>query len=299
MASNALSSATARLHLSNNVRRLADMLPLPPSLRQNPRVATAALVLTALGLSVPALSYAAASYRGFLALGPGGIPHNVLGWAMQGLLQLVASWDTRDPSPFTRPRNRAPLEPHGSKTYLPGGPIPQRAGARPDVPGYVAPQRQMDQRPADPDAVRRRMTAFLEALAARNPAALRTRPSRLEGVGTPALWVGGCGPAGEGEEGLSKEDLPPFMRGLGGETAHVHPECSSHVTLSMADAEEVVRKGWAERHRLSGLGPLPWAYVLVYAPRDNAEFEVWADIMRAGVRYVCAGADKEVDVAGE
>lgn len=288
MASNALSSATARLNL-NNLHRVTDMLP--PSLRQNPRVA-AALAVTALGISIPTLSYAVSSYRGFLALGPGGIPYNIFGWTIQGLLQLVAKWDTRDPSPFTRPGNRAPLEPHGSKTYLPGGPIPQRAGDRPDVPGYVAPQRQMDQRPTDLDVVRSRMTAFLEGLAARNPGALRTRPSRLEGVGTPALWVGG-----PGEEG--KEDLPPFMRGLRGETAHVHPECSSHVTLSMADAEEVVRKGWAERHRLSGLGPLPWAYVLIYAPRDDAEFEVWENIMRAGVKYVCAGADKEVNVASE
>lgn len=281
MAANALSSVTARLH------HLADSLP--PSLRQNPRAAVA-LAVTALGISIPTVSYAVSSYRGFLALGPGGMPYNVVGWAIQGLLQLLAKWDTRDPSPFARPKNRRSTEPHGGKTYLPS-PVPERAGARPDVPGYVAPQRQMDQRPADVEVMRGRMTAFLEALVARNPGVLALRPSKLEGVGTPALWLD-ARPGGAGE-------LPAFMRGLKGETAHVHPECSSHITVSMADAEEVVRKGWAERHRLSGVAFMPWSYVLIYAPRDDGEFEVWKGIMRAGVKFVCTGAERKVNVDEE
>lgn len=282
MASSALSSVTAQLH------HLADSLPSP--LRQNPRAALA-LAVTALGVSIPTFSYAVSSYRGFLALGPGGMPYNVVGWAIQGLLQLLAKWDTRDPSPLAKPANRRPTEPHGSKTYFPR-PVPARTGARPDVPGYVAPQRQTSQRPDDVEAVRRRMTAYLEALAAANRGVLALRPSKLEGVGTPALWLLGAGTGGAGE-------LPGFLRGLKGETAHVHPECSSHVTVSMADAEEVVRKGWGERHRLSGVAFMPWSYVLIYAPRDEGEFEVWKGIMRAGVEFVCAGAGREVNVDGE
>lgn len=280
MASSVLSSVTAQVH------HLMDHLP--SSLRQSPRAAVA-LAVTALGLSVPTFSYAVSSYRGFLALGPGGMPYNVVGWAIQGLLQLLAKWDTRDPSPFARPENRRPTEPHGSKSYFPSV-VPERAGARPDVPGYVAPQRQMDQRPADVEVMRQRMTAYLEALVAENPGVLVLQPSKLEGVGTPALWL---------DTSPGAKELPAFIRGLKGETAHVHPECSSHITVSMVDAEEVVRKGWAERHRLSGVAFMPWSYVLIYAPRDEGEFEVWKDIMRAGVKFVCTGAEREVNVLGD
>lgn len=280
MAPNALASVTAQLH------HLTDTIPQP--LRQSPRAALA-LAVTALGISIPTLSYALSSYRGYLALGPGGMPYNVFGWALQGLLQLLAKWDTRDPSPFTRPKNRAPTEPHGSTTYF-STLLPQRAGDRPHVPGYVAPQRQTTQRPAEQAVTRARMTAYLESLVARNQGVLVLRPSGLEGVGTPAVWLDtspGAGP------------LPAWMRGLKGETAHVHHECSSHVTVSMADAEELVRKGWAERHRLSGVVMLPWSYVMVYAPRDEDEFEVWRAVVRAGLRFVCAGAGREVNVDDE
>lgn len=296
MASNGLSSLAARLdHLADN---------LPPSLRQNPKAAAAAAV-TALSVSIPMLSYAISSYRGFLALGPGGMPYNIFGWAIQALLQLLAKWETRDPSPFTKPQNRKSTEPHGSITYLPR-PIPERAGDRPVVPGYVAPQRQTNQQPADVEVQRGRMTAYLETLITRNPGVLVLKPSKLEGVGTPAVWLDTSSSSSSSLSSSSSSsslsgtrELPRFMRGLKGETTHVHPECSSHITLSMADAEEVVRKGWAERHRLSGVAYMPWSYVLIYAPRDEAEFEVWKEIMRAGVKFVCTAAEREVDVSGK
>lgn len=298
MASNKLASLTARL----NLHHLADNLP--PSLRQNPKAA-AAVAVTALGISIPTLSYALSSYRGFLALGRGGMPYNVLGWMIQGLLQLLAKWETRDPSPFTNPRNRKATEPYGgSITYFPA-PLPERAGDRPVVPGYVAPQRQTNQQPSDVEVQRGRMTAYLETLITRNPGVLVLKPSKLEGVGTPAIWLDTSSspsssssslPSLPSPAGGTTRDLPGFMRGLKGETAHVHPECSSHITLSMADAEEVVRKGWAERHRLSGVAFMPWSYVLIYAPRDEVEFEVWKEIMRAGVKFVCAAAKRDVDV---
>lgn len=280
MASSGLSSLTAHLH------HLTDSLPA--AARQNPRAA-AAVAVTALAVSLPTFSYVLSSYRGYLALGKGGPPYNVLGWAAQGILQLVAKWDTRDPSPFTKPANRKSTEPHGSKTFF-AAPVPERRGDRPEVPGYVAPQRQMDQRPGDVEVMRERMRAYLESLATKNAGVLVLKPSALEGVGTPAVWL-------DGSPGTKK--LPGFIRGLRGETAHIHPEASSHVTMSMADAEQVVRKGWAERHRLSGVWPMPWSYVLVYAPRDEGEYEVWESIVRAGIKFVCASAEREVDVGGE
>lgn len=280
MASTSLPSLTTHLH------RLTQALPA--SLRQNPKAGTAALVVTALGVSIPAFSYALSSYRGYLALGRGGMPYNVFGWMLQGLLQLLAKWDTRDPSPFTKPKNRKPTEPHGSKTFF-TSPIPERVGDRPTVPGYVAPQRQTTQQPTDGEVMSKRMRAYLDSLLIHNTGILVLKPSNLEGVGTPAVFL---------DTSSGTTELPGFMRGLKGEIAHIHPECSSHVTLSMADAEEVVRKGWAERHRLSGVGPIPWSYVLIYAPRDDEEFEVWKDIMKAGLKFVCTGAGRDLVMDG-
>lgn len=281
MASTTLSSLRSQLH------RLTQDLSL--TLRQTPNARAAALIVTALGISIPALSYAVSSYRGYLALGRGGIPYNVFGWALQGLLQIVAKWDTRDPSPFTKPKNRKATEPHGSKTFF-ASPIPERAGGRPTVPGYVAPQRQTTQQPADVEVMSKRMRAYLDDVLIKNTGVLVLEPSKLEGVGTPAVFLD--------TTSFGTTELPGFIRGLKGETAHIHPECSSHITLSMADAEEVVRKGWAERHRLSGLGPLPWSYMLIYAPRNDEEFEVWKGIMKAGLRFVCAGAGRELVTDG-
>lgn len=276
MASNSISALAARLRAHN--------IAVPPALQINPRAMAAFLVGVA--ISIPTTSYALKSYRGYLALGPGGMPYNPLGWAIQGLLQLIARWDTRSPAPFSKPSNQKPYEPHGKTPFLAASPLPQRKGDRPDVPGYVAPQRQVTQQGGED--VRARMTAFLEELAARNPGVLVLRPSGLEGVGTPALWLDpAVGPP-----------PPAYLRGTKGELAHVHPEASSHVTVSLADAEELTRKGWAERHRLSGVavGGIPLGYVMVYAPRDEAEFEVWKGVVRAGLLFVGAGAGREVVV---
>lgn len=283
MASNSLSSVTS--HLRNLTQKL------PPSLHQNPKTRAIALTVAALSISIPTLSYAVSSYRGYLALGRGGLPYNIFGWALQGLLQLLASWDTRNPSPLAKPKNRKAIEAYGgSKTFF-ASPIPERAGDRPTVPGYVAPQRQTTQQPTDVEVMTKRMRAFLDGLLIQNTGLLVTKPSKLEGVGTPAVFLD--------TTSSGTTELPRFMRGLKGELTHVHPECSSHITLSMADAEEVLRKGWAERHRLSGVGPLPWSYMLIYAPRNDEEFGVWKIIVKAGLNFVCTGAGRSVNLDGE
>lgn len=286
MASNSLTSMAS--HLRNLTQKL------PPSLPQNPKAKAIALTIATLTISLPTLSYAVKSYRGYLALGRGGVPYNIFGWALQGLLQLLASWDTRDPSPLTKPRNRKATEQYGgSKTFFPG-PIPERVGDRPIVPGYVAPQRQTTQKPGDVEVMTKRMRAYLDELLIKNTGLLILKPSNLEGVGTAAVFLDTTTSSGSGTT-----ELPGFMKGLKGELTHVHPECSSHITLSMADAEEVVRKGWGERHRLSGVGPLPWSYMLVYAPRDEGELEVWKGIVKAGLKFVCTGAGSDLNLEGE
>jgi hypothetical protein len=42
---------------------------------------------------------------------------------------------------------------------------------------------------------------------------------------------------------------------------------------------------------------LPWSYVLVYAPRDDGEYEVWRTLVVAACRFVSGGKDIKVPEA--
>ncbi|KAK4246852.1 hypothetical protein C7999DRAFT_15063 [Corynascus novoguineensis] len=282
-----------------------------------------------------------ASYRTFLSLGPGGTPHNLVGFLVQSCMRLVARSDVRAVPPpyYSRRRHtgnsnsstiqtatagaeeRAEVDeavartyaPHGRTSFLPPSSLlgssspsegmsssssssssllPLRAGPRPEVPSIVAPQRQTSMQAAPEMVVR--MRQFLHRLVEGGDDAerggggaplFRLGPSRLEGGHHEAIFL-----AEDKEKGEASP--PPFMGMAGREIVHVHGEGSSHMTLSLADGEEAVAKGWAERHRLSGVNRmLPWSYVLVYAPRDDDEFEVWKRLAVASCRFVSGGKD--------
>lgn len=263
--------------------KLAD---LNDQIRSRPGL-TAAALAAAIGL-VPTLSYAARSYRKWLALGRSGIPYNIFGWATQALLQLIARHDVRDPAPFARASLQPKYGPQGRVGFIDASasssPLPERKGSRPDVPGYVAPQRQIsEQGSAEMQANMRR---FLQEIASTNSATVVLKSSGLEGRGTPALFLA---------ENIT---LSPLLKQTWGEAVHIHPESSSHVVLSLADAEDAVRKGWAERHPLSGV-ILPWTYVMIYAPRDEEEFAVWKRFIKASLGFFAATSSAVIKVGDE
>ena len=71
------------------------------------------------------------------------------------------------------------------------------------------------------------------------------------------------------------------------EICHIHSsDLSGHVTLSFVDAQEVIAKGWGERHRLSGTDWIHLGYTMLYLPRTVEETEVFAKIFQAGVDYM-------------
>ena len=71
------------------------------------------------------------------------------------------------------------------------------------------------------------------------------------------------------------------------EICHVHTsDMSGHVTLSFADAQEVIAKGWGERHRMSGTDVIHLGYTMVYVPRSVKETEVLQRIFQAGVDFM-------------
>lgn len=66
------------------------------------------------------------------------------------------------------------------------------------------------------------------------------------------------------------------------EFAHLHPDGSLHLVLSSVDEEELVAKGWGERHPLHG-PEIP--VVMLYAPRDEEELVVAREVVSAAYRH--------------
>jgi hypothetical protein len=68
------------------------------------------------------------------------------------------------------------------------------------------------------------------------------------------------------------------------EIGHIHEsDMTAHVLLSLADAKDVIAKGWGERHRATGTAVVPLGYTMLYLPRNKEEVEVMARILEAGV----------------
>ena len=68
---------------------------------------------------------------------------------------------------------------------------------------------------------------------------------------------------------------------------------SGHVALSLADASEVIQKGWGERHRLTGTRVIPLGYTMLYQPRTRDEVEVFVRIFEAGIEYAKSNGKSE------
>lgn len=270
---------------------------------------TASVSAVGLCFVVPA---AVRSYRGYLALGPGGIPYNVWGWLYQGLGQAFAIRDPRSTADFEKSKP-AVLARYGGSTraqrsYLDiDTTLLAREGERPTVPGYTAPQRQTTDVASDPAKTRAAQEDFLKAVAAANPSVLEIRPSLLEGTSTPALWAKDA--VVLGAKMFDKPvDAPTTKSGKKGkkstkaklprgpvEICHAHPEASSHMQFSFGDAYWVVKAGWGERHLLAGstAAGVPPTYLIVYAPRDEKELKVWKELVMAAVRF---SVDEDVDI---
>lgn len=233
---------------------------------------------------IPLLSHIIPSYHGFLALGRGGMPYNFLGYMIQAAAQPIGRKDVTSLAPYTNPKAIAEFGAHGRESFIGDAPLPERRGSRPEVPTYVAPQRQITE--TRDHTVVARMNAILEDLARQNPDLLAIQPSSLEGKDYMALWL---------KPGIQ---IPGYLkRSTGGELFHVHIEGSSHTLLNLADAETAIRTEWAQRHMLSGV-TLSWTYVMIYAPRDEDELAVWKRFVGAAVGFVATWVDKEANLEG-
>jgi len=246
-------------------------------LASHPALTTRYLFISSLciAITVPILARARSDYLGWLSLGKGGVPYNVFGWMLQSMLRPFAFRETRSLAPYSRADVIKMYEPTGRNRYIEGD-LGFRAGDRPAVGPWVAPQRELEGNSED---VRKLQLREFSSIIASNIDVVEYQESRLENGG-PAIMLKASIP------------LQPWVnRGLKNEIAHMHitTDGSSHVTLSLADAEEVIRKGWGERHKLSGK-VLPWGYVILYAPRNEEEVAVLGQFFRAAIRFMSGGA---------
>jgi hypothetical protein len=147
--------------------------------------------------------------------------------------------------------------------------LPARGGARPRTTPSN-PHTQPDQQPED-DRPRR----LLEERLAQLPGVV-WRPSMISVPGARALTL---------PEDAAQGPPEAFM--IGTEFAHLHPapDHSLHLVLPPDLASRVIETGWAEQHPVARRGLITSGAVMIYAPRDEEEAELVAQIVTAAFEY--------------
>lgn len=222
----------------------------------------------------------------YMRVGRGGTPSTFAGWWRNKILLLIALVLRADVygAPYLDPMT----EPYRGKLFG----LPRRAGKRPVIVGF-APQRQGNQR-VNPET-EAAMVAILNRKAAENPDLVMQR-SFFEGhlCALRKRFPAGVKPAG----------TPMSFNEWGGEICHVHiPDGgSAHIILHPGDAQEVIQAGYGERHPLACCAerwiwrfyhhtirgtrlPLPFNFILFYAPRDADEMAIFERILDAAIWF--------------
>ncbi|WP_327583941.1 DUF5519 family protein [Nonomuraea sp. NBC_00507] len=145
--------------------------------------------------------------------------------------------------------------------------LPTRAGDRPRT-GPSVPHVQLSQN--SPDEIREQLKRWMTG----GLPGTRIRPSEISEPGATAFFLeGGTLPP------RGTVLLPPRLTA---EFAHIHVDGSLHVSLSPDDQEELVAKGWGERHPLYSPAV---NVVMVYGPRTADELEVAKTVVAASYHY--------------
>ncbi|EFQ25170.1 hypothetical protein CGRA01v4_06489 [Colletotrichum graminicola] len=232
-------------------------------------------------LSTTVLVWAVRDYRAYIALGPGGVPHNFAGWLAVTLVirpfalsKAYVTWTGDYPN-------------EGAHDEVES--LPSRKGDRAELGGIV-PHRQLTQHA--PERMREYIDNLFANAVAQNPALVESKTSLYE-RNNPALFV--C-PAV-----LASPTPPATARTSRGEMGHHHGDLSIHIYLSPADAKHAIAKGWAERHRLArprgtlfaSLYSVADTYLMIYGPRDDDEMNALAVFLKNSIRFMTGREDVE------
>ncbi|OAK98152.1 hypothetical protein IQ06DRAFT_295514 [Phaeosphaeriaceae sp. SRC1lsM3a] len=235
---------------------------------------TPILAVTAAMIFIPLVIQ---DYFKYLSYGPGGLPYNALGWLVTSFMRLMSREQLS-----TRPYEDPELLSSGEAGFLPLR-LPERDSSRPRLGSHPVPQRQLSQLPSV--EMRQRLITRFEALGsvAKERGLVDVKMSLYERQHS-ALFVS------------ENVEWQPIAHQSRGEISHIHAgkDGSIHVVLHPKDCMTVLEKKWGQRHALSGAESLkriagfsiPINYVLVYAPRDDAELEVAMTIIKASIQYM-------------
>ena len=212
---------------------------------------------------LPTIHHLYHDYQAFIALGPGGTPKTPLGYLRIKAWSFCALSDPYSPSTTTRLLRGSP----GFLTQL-----PRREGPRPETKG-IAPHRQVTQKAST--------ATYDKLVVAINQ--VGSAVADLE-IGTSCFEKHGAG----------LFSLSPARSTCKGEICHAHPSDGSlHMTLHPADENMVLEAGWGERHPLARGGWferfVPFGFLMVYAPRNDAEVATVLQIVKAATWHVNNG----------
>ncbi|KAJ6011966.1 hypothetical protein N7499_013064 [Penicillium canescens] len=244
-------------------------------------VALSAFALLTSTLLLPA---AYRDYKIFKSYGPGGVPNNALGWILVRVFFQPFGREMLSTDEYVRRIAAAEGHGKGDEGFLMLS--ERRKEGRPVVGPHVVPQRQLTQVPDE--VVMEKFCDVFNAFGLRNHHLVKLSRSNLENH-VPALFFA---------------DHIPSPGILNGEIAHIHSgnDHSAHVILAPADCIKVIEAGWGQRHAFSGssamtylsLGTrpdIPAEYLLIYAPRTEAEIETVMQIIAAAVKFMTGRED--------
>jgi len=156
---------------------------------------------------------------------------------------------------------------------LPGGVLPERGGARPEVTWTIPQQQQTQNAPAE---LQERLFDEIRQLPG-----VGVGPSHISVPGARGFTL---------DQGSS--DAQAFLVPGVGEFAHLHPsyDGSLHLVLPTDLAADVTTKGWGRPHMWAGTRLSP-GFTLVHGPRDDEELRVVRGIVAASHAYA-SGASR-------
>jgi hypothetical protein len=236
-----------------------------------------AAALSTLGAAI-VLPLAISDYRLFISYGPNGVPQNALGWLLVTILRPLGR---EQHSSALYKNEKLPFV--NEPGYLPAHFPPPRSSERPTVGPHPVPQRQLNQLPSD-DVRKELIKRFAElGNKAAQKGLVEVRKSEFERMHT-ALFVS------------KARNWHAVAQQTRGELSHVHAglDGSIHVMLHPADCHTLFERGWAQRHAFSGVSvikhlfgaSIPVNYVLVYAPRNEAEVDIAISIVKASIQFM-------------
>ncbi|KAF3394511.1 hypothetical protein F1880_004802 [Penicillium rolfsii] len=231
-------------------------------------------------------------YRIFKSYGPGGVPNNILGWMTVRALFQPFGTEMLSTEVYVRRIDAAEGHGRGDEGYLTLSTEQlelRKPEGRPDVGPHVVPQRQVTQIP-DEDVMEKFRSRF-RSFGLKNHHLVKFQRSNLEGH-SEALFLA---------DHLPITDLATTMQG---EITHIHSENdhSLHVVMAPADCKKIIEAGWGQRHAFSGtsamtflslgtIPDIPSEYLLIYAPRNDAEIEIVMEIVSAAIKFMTGRED--------